>query len=171
MNRPLTDEYPEYYNAYINLVKDGNIIDILEEQSTFVQGFLNGIPEDLGDKAYAFGKWTLKETIGHMIDVEKIMAYRFLRIVRGDKQPMPGFDQDEYVLNGKFFRRNIKSLIDEKLLVRAANFIFFKNTDPDDLMLRGTFNDIEISARALLYIIAGHELHHVNFIKENYLAS
>jgi hypothetical protein len=171
MNRPLPDEYPDYYNPYINLVKVGNIIDILEEQSTFVQGFLNGIPEDLGDKAYAFGKWTLKETLGHMIDIERIMAYRFLRIVRGDKQPLPGFDQDEYVLNAKFFRRTIKDLIDEKLLVRASDLILFRTADQDDLLLRGTFNDIEISARALLYIIAGHELHHVNFIKENYLSA
>jgi uncharacterized damage-inducible protein DinB len=171
MNRPLADEYPDYYNQYINLVKVGDIISILEEQSTFVQGFLTGIPEDLGDKTYAFGKWTLKETLGHMIDTERIMAYRFLRIVRGDKQQLPGFDQDEYVLHGKFFRRTIKDLIDEKLLVRASNLILFRAADQDDLLLRGSFNDIEISGRAILYIVAGHELHHIDFIKENYLDS
>jgi hypothetical protein len=169
MNRPLADEYPEYYNQYINLVKEGDIISTLEEQSTFVQGFLTGLTEEIGNKTYAFGKWTLKETLGHMIDIERIMAYRFLRIVRQDKQPAPGFDQDEYVLYGKFFQRTIKDLTDEKLLVRASNLILFRNTDPEDLFLRGTFNDIEISARALLYIIAGHELHHIEFIKENYL--
>lgn len=171
MNRPLADEYPDYYNQYINLVKVGDIISTLEEQSTFVQGFLTGIPEDIGDKTYAFGKWTFKETLGHMIDTERIMAYRFLRIVRGDKQQLPGFDQDEYVLHGKFFRRTIKDLIDEKLLVRASNLILFRAADPDDLLLRGSFNDIEISGRAILYIVAGHELHHIDFIKENYLDS
>ena len=171
MDRPLQDEYPEYYNQYINLVKEGDIISILEEQSTFVQGFLSGITEESGDKTYAFGKWTLKETLGHMIDFERIMAYRFLSIIRGDKQPMPGFDQDEYALKAKFFRRTVKDLTDEKLLVRASNLILFRTTDPLDLMLRGTFNDIEISGRAMLYIIAGHELHHINFIKENYLNS
>ena len=169
MDRPLQDEYPEYYNQYINLVKEGEIISILEEQSTFVQGFLSGITEELADKTYAFGKWTLKETLGHLIDFESIMAYRILCIIRGDKQSMPGFDQDEYVLKGKFFRRTVKDLTDEKLLVRASNLILFRTTDPIDFMLRGTFNDIEISVRAMLYIIAGHELHHINFIKENYL--
>jgi len=171
MNRPLTGEYPEYYNQYINLVKTGDIVNILEEQSTFVQGFLSGITEEQGNKTYAFGKWTLKETLGHMIDNERIMAYRFLRIVRRDKQALPGFDQDEYVLHGKFFNRKIKDLTDEKLLVRASNIILFRNTDPQDLLLRGTFNEIEISARALLYIIAGHEIHHIEYIKENYLGT
>jgi len=106
-----------------------------------------------------------------MIDNERIMAYRFLRIVRGDKQQLPGFDQDEYVLHGKFFRRTIKDLIDEKLLVRASNLILFRTVDEDDLLLRGTFNDIEISARALLFVIAGHELHHIDFIKQNHLSA
>jgi hypothetical protein len=171
IDRPLPDEYPEYYNLYINLIQEGDIIGILEEQSSFAQGFFSAIPEEKGDYTYAFGKWTIKEVLGHMIDTERIMTYRLLRVVRKDKQSLPGFDQDEYVLSGQFFRRTMKDMIDEKLLLRAANLLMYKNIQEEDYMLRGTFNENEISARAIIYIIAGHELYHINFLKENYLTS
>jgi hypothetical protein len=169
MERPTPEEYPEYYNQYLPFVKEGDIITILEEQSIYVQKFIASIPEEKGDSTYGFGKWTIKEIFGHLIDTERILTYRALTIARRDKQPMPGYDQDDYVKNAKFYKKTLKELADEMLLLRAANLKFFKSFDEEDLMQRGIANEFEFSVRAILYILAGHELYHINFIKENYL--
>lgn len=169
MGRPTPEEYPEYYNQYLKCIKDGDIITILEEQSIFVQKFIASIPEDKGDSTYGFGKWTIKEIFGHLIDTERILTYRVLSIARKDKQLLPGYDQDDYVKNGKYFKRTLKEIADEMLLLRAANLKFFHCFDEEDLMQRGIANDFEFSVRAILYILAGHELYHINFIKNNYL--
>jgi len=169
MNRPTPEEIPEYYNQYLSFVKEGDIINILEEQSVFVQNFITGIPEDKGDYTYGFGKWTVKEVLGHLLDTERILAYRALRIARRDKQPLPGYDQDEYVKNSKYYKRTLKEIADEMLMLRAANLQFFKTFDETDLMERGIANEMEFSVRGILYILAGHELYHINFLKDNYL--
>lgn len=169
MSRPLPEEYPEYYNIYINIVREGEILEILEEQSKEIQEFLSSLSVELGDHTYAFGKWTIKEVLGHLIDSERIFAYRALRIARKDKQSMPGYDSDEYVKNGNFFRRTVSDLREEMLLLRATNLKMFINFDENDLNQKGTANENEVSVRALLYLLAGHELHHINFIKNNYL--
>lgn len=170
MSRPLPDEYPEYYNLYINLVKDGDILDILEKQSKEIQQFLASLPEEKGDHSYAFGKWTIKEVLGHLIDSERIFAGRALRFARRDKQTLPGFDSDEYVKNGNFYRRTLQDLREEMLLLRAANLKLFSYFDENDLIQKGTANEYQFSVNSILYILAGHELHHVNFIKDNYLS-
>jgi hypothetical protein len=169
MERPTPEEYPEYYNQYLNLVKEGDIIKILEEQSLYVQNFITSIPEDKADSTYGFGKWTIKEVFGHLLDSERILTYRMLRIARRDRQPLPGYDQDDYVKNSKFYKKTLKEIADEMLLLRAANLNFFKSLDSEDSIQRGIANDMEVSVRALLYILAGHELYHINFIKDNYL--
>lgn len=169
MHRPTPEEYPEYYNQYINLVKDGNIIDILEEQSVYVQKFIAAIPEEKGDTTYAFGKWTIKEVFGHLLDSERILVYRVLRFARQDKQSLLGYEQDDYVKNAKYYKRTLKEIADEMLLLRAANIKFFKSLDSEDLMQSGIANEYTVTVRALLYILAGHELYHINFIKDNYL--
>jgi hypothetical protein len=169
MNRPQPDEYPEYYNLYVNLVRDGDIVDILEQQSKDIQQFISSLKEESGDHTYAFGKWTIKEILGHLIDSERIFAYRALRIARKDKQNLPGYDSDEYVKSGNFYRRTLQDLREEMLLLRAANLKQFTNFDESDLSQKGVVNDMEFSVIAILYIMAGHELHHINFIKDNYL--
>ena len=169
MGRPTPEEYPEYYNQYLHFVKDGDIIAILEEQSVFVQNFISTITEEQGDSTYGFGKWTIKEIFGHLIDTERILSYRALRIARKDKQPMPGYDQDDYVKNSGYYKRTLKEIADEMLLLRAADLKFFRTFNEEDLLQRGIANDFEFSVRAILYILAGHELYHINFIKENYL--
>jgi|WetSurMetagenome_2_1015567.scaffolds.fasta_scaffold28494_3 hypothetical protein len=168
-SRPTPEEYSEYYNQYLNLIKDGDIINILEEQSSYIQKFISSIPEEKGDSTYGFGKWTIKEVFGHLIDTERILTHRILKIVRGDKQPSSGYDQDDYVKKAKYYKRTLKEIADEMLLLRAADLKFFQYFDDEDLMQRGIANDMEFSVRALLYILAGHELYHINFIKENYL--
>jgi hypothetical protein len=169
MDRPTPEEYPEYYNQYLNLVKDGDIIQILEEQSLYVQNFIISIPEEKGDSTYGFGKWTIKEVFGHLLDSERILAYRALRIARRDKQPLPGYDQDDYIKNAKYYRKSLKEIADEMLLLRAADLKLFQSFDSEDMIQRGVANDMEFTVRALLYILAGHELYHINFIKDNYL--
>jgi hypothetical protein len=169
MGRPTQEEYPEYYNQYLPLVKEGDIIEILEEQSAYVQKFITSITEEQGNSTYAFGKWTIKEVFGHLLDTERILAYRALRISRKDKQPMAGYDQDDYIKNSGYFKRTLKEIADEMLMLRAANLKFFKSFDEEALLQRGIANDFEFSVRAILYILAGHELYHINFIKENYL--
>ena len=169
MTRPLPDEYPEYYNLYINLIGDGDIRKILESQGNDTQKFFESLPSEFGDKTYAFGKWTIKEVVGHMIDTERIYSARALRIARGDKQPLPGYDQDEYVRNGKFFKRTLRDLADEMLIIRGASLMLFNNLDEEEFLFKGKANDFDFSVRAIMYIIAGHENHHINYIKNNYL--
>jgi hypothetical protein len=169
MDRPTPEEYPEYYNQYLNLVKEGDIINILEEQSLYVQKFIASIPEEKGNSTYGFGKWTVKEIFGHLIDSERILTYRALRIARKDKQPIPGYEQDDYVKNAKYYRKTLKEIADEMLLLRAANLKFFQSFDSEDMIQRGVANEHELTVRAILYILAGHELYHINFIKDNYL--
>ena len=134
MDRPTPEEYPEYYNQYLNLVKDGDIINILEEQSLYVQKFIASIPEEKGDSTYGFGKWTIKEIFGHLIDSERILTYRALRIARRDKQPLPGYEQDDYIKNAKYYRKSLKEIADEMLLLRAANLKFFQSFDSEDMI-------------------------------------
>ena len=169
MNRPLPDEYPEYYAQYINLVKDGNIIEILSGQSEYFREILSSIPEEKAGASYAFGKWTIKEMVGHLIDNERLMAVRSLRMARGDKQRMPGYDQDNYVKAGQFFKRTLSGLTDELMIVRASSLILFKTFDEETLLTRGIVNDVELTVRAILYLIAGHEAYHIKFLQENYL--
>ena len=103
------------------------------------------------------------------MDHERIMSVRALRIARGDRQQLPGYDQDDYVKNGQFFKRSLKELTDEMLIVRASTLYLFKTFDETTLMQRGTVNDFEITIRAIIYILAGHEQYHINFLKENYI--
>lgn len=169
MPKPTIDEYPEFFKIYINLIDDDDIVSVLLNQSQEIQDLLKDIPEEIADKSYAFGKWTLKEVIGHMIDNERLFIARALRIARGDKQRLPGYDQDTYVKNGRFFRRTLEDLAQEMLLLRVADLLFIKSFDETELTQRGIVNDYEITVNALLYVLAGHERHHINYIKENYL--
>ena len=169
MPRPLQEEYPEFFSLYVSLVPEGDIIAILSEQSKYFQDLLLGIGEERADKSYAFGKWTLKEVLGHLMDNERLFVARALRVARGDKQNLPGYDQDEYVKNANCYKRTLKDMLEEMLLLRAANILLFKSFDETDLQRRGYVNDYEITVNALMYLLAGHEAHHLNYIKENYL--
>lgn len=169
MKRPEKSEYPSYYEPYISSVKGSSIIRVLEDQVLSVQALISGIPEDRENFAYAEGKWTLKEVMGHIIDTERIMAYRALRFARRDRTPLPGFDQDLYVPSGSFNKRTLYDLAHEFGVVRESNIILFKTFDEEILDQKGIANEKEITVRALLYIIAGHAIHHIRVINERYL--
>ena len=120
-------------------------------------------------RSYAPGKWTLREVIGHLSDAERIFGYRLLRIARGDQTPLAGFDENTYVPAAGFERRPLKAVAAEFASVRDATLTLLDGMTPEALALRGTASDKPISARALVYIIAGHEKHHLGVIKERYL--
>ena len=131
--------------------------------------FLLELPEAKWDYAYGPGKWTLKEVLQHIIDTERVFAYRLLRISRGDKTPLPGFDENEYVNMSNARDRDPDALIDEYINVRRSTISLIDSLPNDVLLKMGTASDHPISVRALVYIIAGHEQHHLSIIRERYL--
>ena len=169
MSKPLPEEYPEYKFIYLNLLEDDDIVNILSSQSNELQELLKNVSEEDAEKSYAFGKWTLKEVIGHLLDNERVFIARALRIARGDKQRLTGYEPDDYIKNAKWFERTLKSLLEEMLLLRAADLLLIKSFDENDLQRRGFVEEDEYTVNAILYVTAGHEKHHINYIKENYL--
>ena len=166
--RPQSDEYTPYYERYISLVGSEDIIGLLERQAPETATLFKSANAK-ADFRYAPGKWSVKEMLGHVNDTERIMAYRALRIARGDKTPIEGFEQDDYVRDGNFGQRMLADLIEEFADVRTATLALFRHLDSEAGLRRGIANKNEVSARALAYIIAGHELHHRRMLKEKYL--
>lgn len=170
MKRPDKTEYDPYYERYVSLVENNDIIATLASQPTKLQDMLTGVPEEKGGFAYAQGKWSTKQVLGHLVDGERMFAYRLFRISRGDKTPIEGFEQDGYIENAHSNKRSFADLLDEFLLLRRANMIFLNNLTDDAWSWTGTANNVEISVRALVYIMAGHIEHHVGILRERYLA-
>ena len=167
--RPKTGDYPPYCDSYISLLEGDDIIRILEDQMVSSGTFLRTFSEEKANFAYETGKWTVKEVVGHVLDTERIMAYRALSFARGEKQPLPGFEQDDYVAEGNFSLRTLSELISEFNLARESNMILFKSFTNDMLKRSGIANGYKMTVLALLYIIAGHEKHHIKILKERYL--
>jgi uncharacterized damage-inducible protein DinB len=167
--RPKADEHSSYYSRYIDRVPDGDLVALLRDQLIETVALLRGVPADREDFAYAEGKWTIKEVVGHIIDVERVMSYRALTFARNDATPLPGFDENAWVPEGNFGARTLTDLVEEWQLVRAATVHFAKNLDAAMLARRGLANGQGVSVRALLYIIAGHERHHLALLRERYL--
>jgi len=167
--RPQSSEYAPYYSRYIDRVPDGDLVELLRGQIGETLALLRAIPEDRASYRYEPGKWSIKEVVGHLADVERIMGYRMLRIARGDSTPLPGFDENAYVPAANFDARSLTSLAHEFEQVRGATIAFLETLDPDAAARQGSANNLEISARALAYIIAGHERHHVAILRERYV--
>lgn len=168
MKRPQADEYAAFYKTYIDTVSE-NVIAELEHQANSFTTFLKGITQDKAAYAYAEGKWTIKELVGHVIDTERIMAYRLLRIARNDKTPLPGFEENDYVKNSHYTDRTLESLAEEFASLRRANMYLVKSLNEEELNRSGTTNGSPITVLALIYILAGHLNHHRNIIEERYL--
>jgi uncharacterized damage-inducible protein DinB len=167
--RPDSTEYAPYYGKYVSLVPDGDIIANLEAQFNTTRKVLAAIPEERAGYAYEPGKWTIKQLVGHLVDSERVFAYRALRFGRNDPTPLPGFEQDDYVAQANFNARKLVSLVEEFAAVRQANLQLFKSFGHEEWLRRGTASGMGVSARALAYIIAGHELHHLGILKARYL--
>jgi len=167
--RPQPGECAPYYDRYISLVKDSDILNAFDEQRRQTILLLSGRSEADGDLRYAPDKWSLKEVLGHLNDTERIMSYRALRVARNDATPIEGYEQDDYVRNGPFARRPLADLIEDYIAVRRATLSLFRNLDEPAWTRRGVANKNEVTVRALAYIIAGHELHHRRILEEKYL--
>ncbi|MEO5579255.1 MAG: DinB family protein [Gemmatimonadaceae bacterium] len=168
-NRPGPDEYSQDLASYVARVPDGDVIDILSTQIVETAALLHDLPDSRGDQRYAPGKWSIREVVGHMADTERVFAYRALCFSRGDPAPLPGFDQDDYVRAAPFPRISLVDLVDEFEHLRWATLHLFRNLDDDALMRRGSANGNEISVRALAFLCAGHENHHVDILRTRYL--
>ena len=166
---PDSSEYDSYYKGYIDRVEGRQLSLILRQQRARLLEILDGMSEDQADYRYAEGKWSIKELIGHLIDTERVFVYRAMSIARGEQQSLPGFDQDDYAVRGGFHQRSILSLKGEYEAVRNASIAFFESLDPASWLKTGTANDVNVSVRAIGYILPGHEAHHLSVLQERYL--
>ena len=167
--RPQPSEHAEYYGRYIQRVPDGDVVSLLREQLMETVALLRDVSAEREDHAYGPGKWSIKQVVGHMIDTERVMAYRALRFARNDKTELPGFDENVFVANANFTSRTLGDLLEELQVVRASTIQFAKHLDDEALTRRGSANGQEVTVRALIYIIAGHERHHAAILRERYL--
>lgn len=166
--RPGVDEFAPPYAAYVARVPDGDIVETLRNFGE-TSRFLRALPDSIGDHAYAEGKWSVKEVIGHMSDSERVFAYRALRFSRGDKIPLEGFDENEFVANSSFSQRTLADLISEFEHLRHSTVLMLDGISEAAMSNRGIANGLEISVRALAFILAGHERHHVEILRTRYL--
>ena len=166
--RPAPAEYAPYYERYVSLVA-GDVVETLERQGAETASLLRGLTEEQGGSRYAPGKWSAKELVLHLIDTERVFAYRLLRFARGDRAPVEGFDQDPYVANSNAGARTVASLAEEFEHIRAATLALLRGLDSAAWSRAGIANENEVTVRALAHIIAGHELHHVGVLRERYL--
>jgi uncharacterized damage-inducible protein DinB len=168
--KPLPGEYPDYAAMYIKWAPlDGRILEQLKAQVEKTEKFVSRLSKKQLKGKYAPGKWTIREILLHIIDSERIFSYRALRIGRGDTTPLPGFEQDDYTSYSRANERSVASILEEYRTVRKATLSLFKTFSEEDLLRKGTANGNLVSVRALLYHLAGHELHHLQIIKERYL--
>lgn len=171
MNRPEKNEYAPYYETYVSLVDETDIVAVLQNQLAELEDLVNSISEKKGSFSYAEGKWNIKQLIGHLTDGERVFAYRAFRISRGDKTPLASFEQDDYIANANFNNTTIADLIAEFSLLRLSNIILFKNLSEEAWKRTGTASDNLVSVRALAFIMAGHVRHHTKILKERYLSA
>ncbi len=160
--------FPEFFDRYINLAADADLIDAL---SLFDEKWLAKDIQKmkaLGDAVYAEGKWTAKDILQHIVDTERIMAYRALRMSRGDTTPLPGFEEDDFAKNTTASTRTIEDLIEEFASVRQSTIFLFKNMTDAMLLHVGTASNKQITPLALGLTIVGHPIHHLKVLEERY---
>ena len=171
IGRPEPSEFVPYHGDYISLVKGSDIVGALEEQGKEIVALLSSLSERQAQHRYEPGKWSVKEVVGHVIDTERIFAYRALRIARGDATPIEGFEQDDYVRAAQFDKRTLAGLVEEFAAVRRATILLYHGLDGEAWLRRGIANQKEVTVRALAYLTAGHELHHRKILEEKYLTA
>lgn len=167
--RPDASEHIPYYHRYIALVPGEDVMAALAGQIGPTLAVLRAIPEERGGFRYAPGKWSIREMVGHVIDSERIFGYRALRFARGDATPLPGYEQDDDIRAASFDDCRLADMADELGHVRQATLAFFRHLAPAAWLRAGTANNDPVSVRAIAWILAGHELHHLQVLRERYL--
>lgn len=169
ISRPQPDEYADYYAGYINRVPEGDLFEILAQQIQPLRSLLSNLSDEQANFRYTPDAWSIKEVVGHVCDGERVFAYRAFNFSRNDQNTLPGFDQNDFVIEANFDSRPLTDLLDEFELLRRANVLTFKHISDEASRRRGTASNNPISVRALLYILAGHVLHHIEDLKKDYL--
>jgi uncharacterized damage-inducible protein DinB len=162
------DEFNAYYVRYIEQVGDIGIPAALNESAAQLTDYLTHVTEERADYAYAPGKWTIAQSLQHIIDTERIFSYRALCIARGDKTPLPGFEQNDYADVANLSERQFRDMIDEFRVVRESTIALFKSFTKEDMVRTGTMSGGGVSVRALGFIISGHVYHHAKLYAEKY---
>jgi uncharacterized damage-inducible protein DinB len=168
MNRPEAGEYAEFYANYISKVPGTDVLGILESERLHMAQLFSGRTERDANFRYAPGKWTVKEVLGHITDCERIFTYRALRIARGDQTPLPSFEQDDFVKNGGFAARTLADLAEEFGAVRSASVALFRSFNDEAWSRSGVASQKQVTARAMGFITAGHQVHHRMILEELY---
>ncbi len=166
---PLETEYPDYFKSYIDLVKDEDLLLFMQQQAKEVLKIVEDTDDIFLDDSYEAGKWTIKELVIHLIDTERIFCTRALHIARGEKKSLPGYEEDDYVREADAARRSKESLLEEYIANRISTLAFFKGLSKQKHGMLGVANGLNVSVRSLLYVIAGHEKHHLQVLKERYI--
>jgi hypothetical protein len=170
MNRPQPSEYHPFYNGYVQLVPEGNFLQLLKENTLQVRSFFNSIRTDKQEHRYQPGKWTVKQILMHMADTERVMSYRALTISRGDTQVnLPNMDENLFAVNANVTGRTIEDLLHEFNTVRESTTLLFGYMSDAQSAFTGNVLGHSISPRALGHVIIGHTIHHMNIIKQRYL--
>ncbi len=168
MNQLKSDDYPAYFKQYIDTVGN-DVMQELKDQLESFPAFLQTVPAGKTEFSYAEGKWTIKEVVGHILDTERIMAYRLLRFARNDSTELMGFSEENYVMNAHFNDYSLIHYAEQFSLLRRSNLMLFESLNEHELGRKGIASERLISVRALLYVIAGHLIHHQNIIQDRYL--
>jgi hypothetical protein len=168
--RPGADEHAPFYSGYIARVPTGNILDAMQAQHSTLLDLLSGVSDEHAERAYAPGKWTLKEMVQHVVDSERVFSFRALWFARGDRAALPGFEQDDWIEPSAASDRRLPSIADEFRAVRESTVALFSGLPSSAWTRRGIASEREVSVRALAFIIVGHALHHEAILRERYLA-
>jgi len=171
MNRPLETEYAPYYQGYVNQVSETDIIPVLRSQMDDLDVLLERVAPEKETYAYAEGKWSIRQIVGHLIDGERVFGYRAFCIARGEQQNLPGFEQDDYLQTAPYNQIELDDLLSELRLIRLGNIAMFRTLDEAAWNRRGTANQNQITVRAIAFIMAGHLRHHMKVLREHYLAN
>lgn len=167
ISRPTPGDYADYFQKYLDAAGGPNALDVLGRQDATIAA-LAACPAGTAAFRYADGKWSVREVIGHMADTERIFAYRLLRVARGDATPLAGFDENAYQSHSGFDSRTLASLIAELAAVRNASMTLVRSLDDAALDRSGTASDQRVTARSLVWLIAGHFAHHAAILKDRY---
>jgi len=160
---------PPFYQGYLQLSEGLSLTAALHRSLEALNGKLEEKLTAIGNEVYAPGKWTVPVILQHLIDVERVMSYRAMSFARRETASLPGFDEDAYAANTLQSQRDINTLLEELKLVRVSNIYMFDSFDEEELSREGTANNVSLSVAALGYVIAGHQMHHLNIIEERYL--
>ena len=169
MAKPQSGEYPSYFNGYIQKVEQDSVQELVNTLSHPLTYFFLNLPDDRADFRYAEDKWTLKDMLQHIIDTERIMQYRLLRIARNDQTPLPGFDENQYAASAEANNRTFIELKEEFKALRKSTDLLLKSLKEIQLKQIGNASNHPVTANAIAFIIFGHLLHHKQIIEERYL--